>query len=482
MNVYRLNLTFIIASITTNVTALLVGVLLDRYGPRICGVAGSMLLLLGALFMAFQEDLPFDALLVAQFLLAFGGTFIFVPSFHLSNAFPQFQGLILALITGAFDASAAIFLLFRLLYDSSDGNFGLKKFFLAYLVIPILILACQITFMPTRSYETRIELGERMELANDASQDIHDSDDELPEGDMWRARSERYEERHRSASEIADLLGSREEREEFGRREEEKKASSGVWGALHGLPALQQMKTAWFVLIVLLTVLQMARMNFFISTIWSQYNYMLRSPSKADQVNEFFDISLPIGGVATVPFIGFLLDRSSTVVVLGILVLLSTAIGILGVIPSLVAAYWNVILFVLFRPLYYSAMSDYAAKVFGFNTFGTVYGTIITLSGLCTFAQSALQALVHDAFDDDPTPVNLVLAALGLFIGTTLVLFLAIQTAGMTEERRSPEPPVSAEREPLLPVQPSQKTKKKRPGLLARLSTILEGAERWGQD
>ena len=81
---------------------------------------------------------------------------------------------------------------------------------------------------------------------------------------------------------------------------------------------------------------------------------------------------LQIGGVAATPFIGILLDNVSTASMLGILVAMITAVGITGCIPYLSAAYWNIVLFVLLRPLYYSAMSDYAAKVFGFATFGRV--------------------------------------------------------------------------------------------------------------
>jgi MFS family permease len=344
--------------VTTNVSALLVGTILDRYGPRICGLIGSGLLFIGSLCIGFAADLPFDAYIAGHFLLALGGTFIFVPSFHLSNAFPQVQGLILALITGAFDASAAVFLLFRLLYESIDGAFGLKQFFLLYLVVPIFIFTCQFTFMPSKSYETRIELDNKAEQATNPAYDVHDSDDEIEtEGEVRRVRSERRDDRKRTIAEISDLLGTEAERIEHSKREDEKRVASGVWGALHGLPASKQVRTPWFILITLLTVLQMARMNFFIATIWSQYRYMLDSPSKASQVNEFFDIALPIGGIATVPFIGLLLDSTSTVVVLGILVFMSTTFGILGVLPYLWAAYANVILFVLFRPLYYSAMS-----------------------------------------------------------------------------------------------------------------------------
>jgi MFS family permease len=354
----RLNVTFNIASVTTNISALLVGAILDRYGPRICGLISSGLLLFGSLCMAFAANLPFDAYIAGHFLLALGGTFTFVPSFHLSNAFPQVQGLILALITGAFDASAAVFLVFRLLYESTDGAFGLKQFFLVYLAIPVFIFVCQLILMPAASYQTRMELDHEAEQAKNPANDVHSSDDELEtEREVRRVRSARRDQRRRTITEINDLLGTRAERNEHLRREDEKRVTSGVWGALHGLPASKQVRTPWFILITLLTVLQMARMNLFIATIWSQYTYMLDSPLKAERVNEFFDIALPIGGIAAVPFIGLLLDSTSTVVILGLITFLSTTIGILGVLPFLWAAYANVVLFVLFRPLYYSAMS-----------------------------------------------------------------------------------------------------------------------------
>lgn len=54
------------------------------------------------------------------------------------------------------------------------------------------------------------------------------------------------------------------------------------------------MFSPWFILITLLTVLQMLRMNFFIATINSQYEYMLGSRAAARAVNTFFDIALPV--------------------------------------------------------------------------------------------------------------------------------------------------------------------------------------------
>ena len=83
---------------------------------------------------------------------------------------------------------------------------------------------------------------------------------------------------------------------------------------------------------------------------------------------------------------------------------------------------------------FHPSPSDYTAKVFGFATFGTVYGTIICLSGLCTFTLSALQAITHDAFHNNPTPVNLALAGLGLLVGIVLVTFVAVRGRAVREE------------------------------------------------
>ncbi|KIW03519.1 uncharacterized protein PV09_05284 [Verruconis gallopava] len=442
----KLNLAFNMASVTTNVSALLVGALLDRYGPRFCGLISAVVLFLGSLCLGFEHELPFDAVMAGHVLVSLGGTFIFVPSFHLSNAFPRYQGLILALVTGAFDASAAVFLGFRLIYERTQKTFGLKQLFLAYLAVPTFIFITQLFIMPSKIYENRIELQEAAERAQNPAQDVHDSDDDLEDSELWRVRTMRAEDRKRIRAEVQSLLGDADEQAKHDEKEVERHIRSQAWGALHGLPVIEQIRTPWFIFITLFTILQMARMNFFIATIWSQYRYMLQSIDLANRINKLFDIALPIAGVATVPFIGTLLDNLPVSGVLALVVGISTLIGVLGVLPFLWAGYANVIVFCLFRPLYYSAMSDYAVKVFGLATFGTIYGTIVCISGLLTFTQSAMQALTHQAFHDDPTPVNLSLAGLGLVIGVALVTYVAVAGKHVQhevleeEERRSQMP------------------------------------------
>ncbi|PYH79550.1 MFS general substrate transporter [Aspergillus uvarum CBS 121591] len=447
----RLNFFFTVSSITANVSALPVGTILDRYGSRVCGFAGCVLLSIGCVLMAYSFSEPgFDGYIAANFFLALGGTFIFVPSFQIANAFPKYAGTIVALVTGAFDASAAVYLFYRLAYDATDRSFTPQTFFTGYLLVPVLIFIALITIMPARDYQSAHQLEIRIEKAEDATRDVHDSDDDIEsDSELLRIRRERAKRRLNKIHKIDEVLGDRDERLQREHHEEERQATSAVWGALHGQPAHKQMLTPWFVLITLMTVLQMLRMNYFIATIYAQYEYMLQSTPLAAQINSFFDVALPVGGVVSTPFIGMLLDNLSVPSILGIIVVLTTVIGIFNSIPVLWTGYVTVTLFVLLRPLYYSAMSDYATKVFGFATFGRVYGTIICFSGLVNFSQYGLDALTHGPFDGNPIPINIFFAGAGFVVGTVLVAFVYLAGRHMKEEQQDMEE--SGERQWLIP-------------------------------
>lgn len=428
----RLNFFFSLASTTANVSALLVGTILDRYGPRVCYLVGSACLAAGSIIMslAFQID-EFDGYTIGNFFLALGGTFVFLPSFQIANAFPMYGGTIVALVTGAFDASAAVYLFYRLAYEATDGAFKPHTFFLFYLIVPAAIVVAQLTFLPTENYKTAPQLEMKIQRAGENERDVHTSDEDLPDDEVWRRRKGRSARRRKRLSKLDQLVGDEITRKKQEEKHEQHLETSGVWGALHNKTAFEQMLTPWFTLLALLTVMQMVRMNYFIASIREQYAYMLNSPALAARVNEFFDWALPLGGVLSTPFLGMLLDNVSTPGVLLIIVLIATAIGIIGSIATLWAGYVNVLLFVVMRPLYYSAMSDYATKVFGFATFGRVYGTIICFSGLVNLSQTGIDALTKKTFDGNPVPVNAALAGLTFVVGTALVVYITVQVYRM---------------------------------------------------
>lgn len=344
---------------TSNIAALPVGTILDRYGPRVCGVAGCLSLAAGSLILSRSFASPnFNAYEIGNFLLALGGTFIFVPSFQIANAFPKHSGAIVALVTGAFDASAAVFLFYEIAYSASNQSFKPDIFFLVYLIVPLTILAAQLTIMPARNYQTMPQLEETIEHVQDPMLDVHESDDEIDTpAELYRVRSNRAERRRNEIRKLDELVGLEEEMQQRAKEEEERNIKSRVWGVLHSKPAHQQMKSPWFILMALLTILQMLRMNYFIATIRKQYEYLLDSEAEAIKVNDFFNIALPVGGVVATPFIGLLLDKVSVPLTLAVIVVLITLIGIFNCLPFAWAGYVTVCLFVVLRPLYYSAMS-----------------------------------------------------------------------------------------------------------------------------
>ena len=427
---------FTTAAVATNVCALPVGTILDRYGPRVSGFIGCFFLAAGALFMAFAVDLTFDAYIPGYLFLALGGPFVFISSFQLSNTFPQNSGLILALLTGAFDSSSAVFLFYRLLYSQTDGKFTPKKFFLMYLIVPLFIFIVQSFIMPTNSYKTVGEIVSQVENPSNVNDPNTAGDPARTAAYENRERRDKY---HRDSvvSETTSLLGKTANKQQ--QQEERKKKISGVWGVLHGRSALQQIMTPWFWLIALFTVVQMTRINYFVATVTTQYEYILHSDALAEQVNHVFDVALPVGGVLSVPFIGLILDNTSTLFTLGFLVTVATTIGAFGCLPYLWAAYVNIALFVLYRPLYYTAVSDYAGKVFGYHTFGKVYGLIICMAGLLNFSQAGLDALTHKTFHRDPLPVNLILLFIALTVGLALVGYVYWKSRAIERERLEEE-------------------------------------------
>lgn len=433
----RLNLLFISASISANVSSLLAGAVLDRFGRRVCWLVSSALLTLGSLMMAISFSHPgFHGYLIGNILLAFGGTFIFVSSYQLANAFPKYSGLIVALVTGAFDASAAVFLFYRMAYEASGGSFSLHRFFYGYISVPVAIFLAEFLWMPAHSYHTFPQLEKKIEYAQDRTHDLHESDIDFENAnELARVRSARAGHRKAKLVKIEELAGDRQERGERVKEEEGRQEASGVWGVLHGMPAHKQMMTPWFILILVLTILQMIRMNYFIAGVRSQYRYMLGSDKAAECINEFFDAALPIGGVAATPFIGILLNNLSVPATFSVLTVFIIVIGVLNCIPNMIAGYFTVVAFVFLRPLYYSAVSDYATKVFGFATFGRIYGTVTCISGITQLIQSGLDALTHGPLHDDPTPVNATLGGAGALVSLILTIFITVKGRVFVEKK-----------------------------------------------
>lgn len=448
----KLNRMFTIAAVMTNVAALLVGNILDRKGPRVCGFIGSVCIALGALSLSGFLRFISDPYITGYVLMALGGPFVFISSFQLANSFPRYSGMILALLTGAFDTSSAVFLIYRLFYQNVT-RLPLHRFFLGYLVVPAFIFVCQLFIMPHESYKT---LGSVQKLLIEGL----DENGQLLEGDDGSNIIPDIDERTSLLSANAAELGgnfqstgltrdgSRRKSvyEEYVENELTQK-SGNVFGILDGEPVRKQLKSPFFILMCLFTTIQMIRINFFVATIRSQEQYLL-GDDLALHLNNIFDIALPLGGVVAIPFIGLILDNLKTVQVLVILLIVSLLIGIMGLVGSFVLNLIGILMLVVYRPFYYTAVSDYSAKVFGFNTFGQVYGLLMCISGVFNYTQSYLDMYTKKYQHNNPTAVNLFLITNTIIWGAALISFILMESKNI--ERKKLE--IEAEGAPVIPL------------------------------
>ncbi|CAI6090987.1 unnamed protein product [Clonostachys chloroleuca] len=313
----RLNLIFVIASITTNISCLLAGLALDRFGRRACWIASCLFIAIGSLLIGQSFLIPgFDGYVAGNMLLGLGGTFLFVPSFQLANTFPKHSGLVVAIITGAFDASSSVFLFYRIAYEASDSSLSPEIFFFSYIVVPILILVAEVSIMPSHIYHTMAQLEAKIEKASDQTRDIYVSDGDISDSnELIRVRSARSDRRKAKLDKLEETAGNAEYREARIRAEEERQETSGVWGVLYGITSD-------------------ASDELFIATIGSQYRYMLGS-EEASAINHFFNAALPMGGVLSTPLIGLVLNNLSVPIIFGFLTGFTVAIGVFNCVPSI---------------------------------------------------------------------------------------------------------------------------------------------------
>lgn len=443
-----LNFLFTVACMVTNISALPVGWLLDEYGPKVSGIIGSLIIFLGAAALLFAKSLTFlDGYLVGYTLLALGGPFVFISCFQLTNGFPKNSGLILALLTGAFDSLSALFLVYRLIY-TNVGALSLHKFFLVYLVVPVFIFLCQVTIMPAESYKTVATLAKIAETAIDESGKPLDKDLLLPVDRNTTEDTGLYHQP--TVNESTSLLmrsasfGNRRDssilrasrcslKSVYEQQAEERlfESSGGVFGVMHGYSITQQLKSPWFLLMAVFTTIQMLRINYFVATVKAQELYLYGDEKLATTINHFFDFALPLGGLLAIPFIGLILDNLTTLTVLVILSVVSVVIGVLGCVAWLPATYVGIVLLVMYRPFYYTAVSDFCAKVFGFDTFGTVYGTIICFSGICNILQQVMDSVTKNYLNMNPVPINLLLTALTAVFAVSILHYVKSQEQSM---------------------------------------------------
>jgi hypothetical protein len=124
------------------------GVVLDTYGPRTTSMLGCVVFAVGCLLLA-ASDLRLGWLHhLGYCVMAIGGVWVYVPTLQLCRILPELSGLMMAVMTSAFDASAVVFYVIGLVYKQLDGAVSLHHILAAYTVVPLIGFILVTSFYP----------------------------------------------------------------------------------------------------------------------------------------------------------------------------------------------------------------------------------------------------------------------------------------------------------------------------------------------
>lgn len=135
----------------------------------------------------------------------------------------------------------------------------------------------------------------------------------------------------------------------------------------------------------IIDVLCRIRINWYLATVQSQLEFYTGDAELADTLTKgelpedmplstladsfctclAFTVLLPLGGIIGIPFVGFLLDTRSMFEATVVLTIIGLAFGILTSLPQTVPQLMGIGCLVFLRPLFYTYVSDYFAKIFG---------------------------------------------------------------------------------------------------------------------
>lgn len=139
------------ASCAGMVSTLLLGWLLDQYGPRICSAVSNICIAAGCLMFALSTE--FESFAFATCLMAFGGPGIQVSIVHLANLFPENQFLTLSLLNGTISISFSVMVAFAFLWEFYPGA-DYQNLFGSYSLLIIGSAVASVAYWPDKPFES----------------------------------------------------------------------------------------------------------------------------------------------------------------------------------------------------------------------------------------------------------------------------------------------------------------------------------------
>lgn len=134
------------------VATLVLGVILDRFGPRMCSAIAHVSIAIGCQLFAMSET--YSMFCLATSLMAFGGPGIQISIVHLANLFPNNQFLVLSVLNGTISLSFMVFAIFDWVW-LTYAPIDFRTLFSGFTLIVIVSMIGSLLFWPDSPFELR---------------------------------------------------------------------------------------------------------------------------------------------------------------------------------------------------------------------------------------------------------------------------------------------------------------------------------------
>eukprot|EP00794_Sanderia_malayensis_P014366 gene14366-15864_t len=155
----KLNLVFNVAVSTLCGFKLIIGLVIDRFGPKFAQALGCLLYVAAGLGLAYTTKGQSYALFVIFILFSIGGGFIAVSKYQVSRIiYGRKKSLVLSMLHGSFNASGAVLLIFKVLHENGAT---LKTICLGYTITCLVsIIISTVLLTPSKKQLHSISIEE----------------------------------------------------------------------------------------------------------------------------------------------------------------------------------------------------------------------------------------------------------------------------------------------------------------------------------
>lgn len=445
------------------------GMFIDKFGPRVGRYIGGTMYALSCLALGFI-DIGYEWLLFPVFtIICIGGGMLSMTVYQASNIiFRQHRSKVICILHGAFDSSAVMLLIFKVIYDHGVDY---KRIMIGYTIFCALLnLFGTFLMIPAKKVLFGWSEEEKRTVAKNEGQ-TDNGDDSGPDF-MHTSLNASYNMSNKKPTKIY-IPSSKEDVENKGEEISMEKVTKSSFqtsdnGAIidkededrsltdDEIPLVETKMpsedSVWKSISSPLYLFELVYVCTFQLKLWYMVGALAEdlirlTNNDKNMVSDYIDIFgyIQFGGIFITPIIGFVFDKSSFIKEKTILITsperaylkrLSECIlpfaltGVLSIILCIVSTIQNLklqvfsfILYMVVRGFLYSSHGAYIGAAFPASQFGTLYGFGIFIAGVFGTLQYALFQFKSGPLNGDPLWVNLILSIL-VIIGNFHPIYL----------------------------------------------------------